>query len=120
MSTLALTSVDSLTPWDLALDANGNMAVVEGPSAMAQDVASAIRLFLGELYYDTSQGVPYFSQIFAEPFSTSMAEALLAQATLSVPGVVSARATVNSFVNRVLSGTVNFIDTTGQELGITF
>jgi hypothetical protein len=46
--------------WDLTLDINGNIAMASEPYAIAQDVASACRTFLGECYYDTSQGVPYF------------------------------------------------------------
>ena len=36
--------------WDLVLDAAGNIAMAKDPYAKAQDVASACRLFSGELY----------------------------------------------------------------------
>ena len=36
--------------WDLALDVAGNIALAKDPYAKAQDVASAARLFVGELY----------------------------------------------------------------------
>ena len=48
------------TTWDLTLDANNNIALAAEPYAFAQDAASAIRLFQGELWYDTTRGVPYF------------------------------------------------------------
>ena len=48
--------------WDLVLDAAGNIAMAKDPYAKAQDVASACRLFSGELYYDTEKGIPYFEE----------------------------------------------------------
>ena len=49
-----------LTPqtWDLTVDASNNIAVAAEPYALAQDAASAIRLFQGEDYYDTTRGIP--------------------------------------------------------------
>jgi hypothetical protein len=115
MNTLQLSS-----SCDLVIDSSGNIAVATGGSAIAQDVASAVGTFLGEVYYDTTIGVPYFSQIFGQPFSASIASTLLQNAALQVPGVVSAKVIIDSFVNRVLSGRVEVIDTTGQAIGVTF
>ena len=120
MNTLTLAVPGSSGPWDLTLDSSGNLAVATGAAAIAQDVASAIETFLGEVYYDTTIGVPYFSQIFGQPFSASIASTLLQEAALQVPGVVAAKVTITSFVNRVLSGKVEVIDTTGQAIGVTF
>ena len=120
MSTLSLSTPGSADPWDLTVDGNGNIGLATDGSAIAQDVASAILTFLGEVYYDTTIGVPYMSQIFGASFSRSVASMLLQQAALSVPGVVSAKVTINSFTNRVLSGVVEVIDTTGQSFGVTF
>jgi len=51
------------TAWDLVIDSNGNIAMASPPYSLAQDVASAIKLFQGELWYDTSKGIPYFNEI---------------------------------------------------------
>jgi hypothetical protein len=53
--------------WDLCLDANGNIASAEPPYARAQDVASALRLFAAELWYDTSLGFRISSKFSATP-----------------------------------------------------
>ena len=45
MKTLLLTT----DAWDLTVDVSGNIAVADEPLALAQDAASAIRLFAGEL-----------------------------------------------------------------------
>lgn len=106
--------------WDLMLDGNGNIAVATGPNAIAQDVASAISTFLGEVYYDTTLGLPWLSQVFGQAYSPSLITALLVQAALTVPGGVQAEVVGLALVNRKVTGTVNVIDTTGASLGVTF
>ena len=106
--------------WDLTLDANGNLAVVAGPQALAQDVASAISTFLGEAYFDTSLGVPWGGNVFAQEFSPALATSLIVQAAMSVPGVVSATVTDLACKNGVVTGTCKFTDSTGAALGVSF
>jgi len=52
--------------WDLVLDVSGNIAVASDPYSVAQDGASALKLVSGELWYDTTRGVPYFQRIFGK------------------------------------------------------
>lgn len=120
MNTITLTQPGSVDPWDLTVDGSGNLAMSTGAAAIAQDVASAISTFLGEVYYDTTVGVPFFSQVFGQSFSRSVVANLLKNAALTVPGVVSAQVTITSFAKRKLSGTVEVIDTVGQSIGVTF
>ena len=116
MNTLQL----NLATWDLELDSNGNLAVATGPQAIAQDVASAISTFLGEVYYDVTQGLPWQSEVFGQQFSASLVGALLAQAALTVPGVVSAHATGLVISGGAVTGTLEFTDATGAAAGVTF
>ena len=85
MNTLLLNS-----DWDLTLDNAGNIAVIGGGYAIAQDVASAVRLWRGELWYATNLGISY-EQIFgAYPIpSASFLKAQFVGAGLTVPGTVS-------------------------------
>ena len=80
--------------WDLTLDANGNLAIVDGKYAIAQDVASAVRLFLGELWYAIDQGIPYYEQILGvwPPPSLEYLKTKFIEAGLMVPGTVSIKA----------------------------
>ena len=96
------------TLWDLCLDAAGNIAVAQAPYARAQDVASAIRLFSGELWYNTTQGVPYFSQILGHTPPLSLFKEFMIRAALTVPEVVAAECVVNSFEGRTVTGSVTF------------
>lgn len=106
--------------WDLCLDASGNIAVATEPYSVAQDAASAIKLFLGELYYDNTKGIPYFEQILGEYPPSSLVEAHVVSAALTVPDVVQARCVGLQLSNRGLSGTVEVIDTTGAAQNVSF
>ncbi|OIN06070.1 hypothetical protein BFS86_19875 [Shewanella algae] len=100
--------------WDLAVDAAGNIAVATEPYSLAQDAASAIRLFKGELYYDTSQGIPYFNQILGQAPPISLIKSYFVNAALTVPGVVKARCFITSWTDRVITGQVQVEDANGN------
>lgn len=109
MDTLLL----DVSRWDLVLDAAGNIARASPPYALAQDVASAIRLFLGELWYDTSKGVPYFESVLGHTPSLTEFQSLMVNAALTVPGVASAQCILSSFESRTVQGQVIFTDDSG-------
>lgn len=106
--------------WDLVIDSSANIALADEPYALAQDVASAVKTFLGEVWYDTQKGVPYWSDILGHLPPQSLICKHIERAALTVPGVVSAQATLTQFEGRRLSGHVRFIDTTGAANGVTF
>ena len=99
--------------WDLVLDANGNIAMATHPYSIAQDVASACRVFAGELWYDTTQGIPYFQNVLGKRPPLQYIKAQMEAAALTVPDVVSARCLFASFAGRALTGQVQIIDITG-------
>lgn len=102
--------------WDLTLDAYSNIAVAAPPYALAQDVASACRTVLGEVYYNTSLGVDYFGQIFGETPPASIFQEQFVAATLTVQGVVSATCNIESYsaTTREATGQVLFTDINHQ------
>ena len=93
-----------------------DIALASEPYALAQDVASAIRLFQGELWYDTSQGVPYKMKILGDSPPLTVFQELMVQAAMTVPGVVSATCIVTSFdfSSRHVDGQVQFKDSNGN------
>lgn len=99
--------------WDLVIDANANIAVASDPYALAQDAASAIKLFIGELWYDTTKGVPYFSAILGRTPPVSLMSAKFRAAALSVPGVTAARVIISAITDRTVHGQVQVTDATG-------
>lgn len=114
-STLLLDSAG----WDWVIDANGNFAVAGEPYSQAQDASSAIRTFLGEVYYDTTVGVPY-ARILAQPPNIGALKSYMVAAALTVPGVVSAVCFITSLTNRSASGQVQITNTNGQTAAAAF
>lgn len=106
--------------WDLTVDASGNIAVASDPYALAQNAASAIRTFLGEQWYDTTIGVPWFQQILAKaPNIPLMKSKLVAQALL-VPGVVAAAVFITSITDRGIRGQVQLTGVDGTITAAAF
>lgn len=92
--------------WDLLVDANKNIAVADDPYSQAQDAASAIKLFQGELIYDTTKGVPYWASILGKAPPLTLMKSKWVSAALTVPGVSSAVCFISSFKNRFVQGQV--------------
>ncbi len=99
--------------WDLCKDASGNIAMATAPYAIAQDVASAARLFAGELWYDSTQGVPYLADILGQPPPLQLMKAAFVAAAMTVPDVASATAFITGFANRVVTGQIQVTDVSG-------
>lgn len=106
--------------WDLVLDANGNIAAANAPYSIAQDVASAVRTFIGECWYNNNIGITYWQDILGFYPPLPFVNQKVVDAALSVPNVQQARVVFSSFVSRELTGQVQVIDTDGFETGVTF
>ena len=107
------------TAWDLVLDANANIALASDPYSLAQDVASAVKCFQGECWFDTTVGIPQW-QILGEWPSLEFVRAQYEAAALTVPGVVAAKCVFTGFENRVLSGQIQVTDEDGVTQGVSF
>ncbi|MFP3652304.1 MULTISPECIES: hypothetical protein [Burkholderia] len=92
--------------WDLCLDAYGNIAVASSPYATAQDVASAVRTFRGECWYDTSVGVPYWQDILGKRPPLPLIKKDIVTEARRVFGVQSAQSFITSMKDRVATGQV--------------
>lgn len=100
------------TTWDLQLDHLGNLSLTDPDYSIAQDVASAIRTFLGECWYGVTLGLPYFQSLLGKLPPASYITNLLENAALTVPGVTSV--TVVSLglnPSRQLTGSVIVVST---------
>jgi len=106
--------------WDLAVDTAGNIAVASEPYALAQDAASAIRTFAGEVFYNTSIGIPYFSQILGYAPPISLMKAYFNEAALTVPGVATSQCFITSWDNRVVTGQVQITAEDGTVSAASF
>lgn len=102
--------------WDLVADSSGNIASATDPYSQVQDVASAARLFEGELWYDTVPGIPYFSLILGKTPSVALLKTAFTNAALRVPGVVSAKCLISSIANRTITGQLQITTDDGTNL----
>ena len=105
--------------WDLVLDANGNIALAAEPYAITQDVASAVRLFAGEAWFDTTQGVPYLTQILGKRPPLALIRARIEAAARTVPLVVKATCVIASVNNRALTGQIQVKDINGGKFTVS-
>lgn len=124
MNTLLLTPA-----WGLTVNVAGNIATAYDSApvepalrplyALAQDVASAVRLFKGDLWYDTTQGLPYFTQILNRLPPAEFLKAQFVAAALTVPGVASAVTVFTQFNSRLLTGRINGVASAGGTFGVS-
>lgn len=116
VNSMATTLLLDRDGWDLCLDAAGNWALATEPYAQAQDAASAVRVFQGEAYYDTTLGVPYFSDVLGRYQPTQIMRARAQQAALTVPGVTDAKAVLVTNPNRELTGQIQIQTASGEQV----
>lgn len=105
---------------DLVLDIASNIAVASEPYSQAQDAASAIRTFIGECWYDTTLGVPYFKSFFGKAPNISLMKATFVNQALTVPGVTAAKVFITSAVGRKITGQVQITNSAGQTAAAAF
>lgn len=108
------------TAWDLVLDSAGNIALASPPYALVQDVASAARTFLAECWYNTTLGVDYFGTMLGQLPPSSVITNGQSKAALTVPGVVTASCTIDSFDSRSVAGTISFTDESGGNYAVNY
>lgn len=106
--------------WDLMVTAGHDVAVAAEPYALAQDAASAIKLFEGEDYYDISRGIPYFGEILGHWPTVRVMKAHFVRAAMTVPGVTAARCFIESIRDRRPKGQVQITNVNGSTSTVGF
>lgn len=108
------------TRWDIILDANRNIAVASDPYSTAQDVACMVRTFLGEVYYNTRKGIPYFQEILGTGVPLQFIKTRIVAEAMKHPRVTNATCYVSSLTARELTGQIVFTDSDGQSQTVEF
>lgn len=106
--------------WDLVLDADGNIAKASNPYSLAQDAGSAIRTWLGEVYFDTTVGIPWLPQVFGKTPSLSLLKEQIRAAALTVPEVASADVFLVTLTDRRVGGQVQIREASGALAALNF
>ena len=75
---------DEGTPyWDIFLDTNKNVSIINGVLSVSQTVVNAIKLWIAEYDYDTTQGIPW-DLILGQELNRTALNRFLTKAVLSV------------------------------------
>lgn len=72
---------------DLYLDPRGSIAIAQGPDAIAEVAAQAVKTLRGELIFDTSRGMPNMDTVWQGSPNLRQYEAALRRRLLRVEGV---------------------------------
>lgn len=111
--------------WDLDVDPKGNLRTVgdatpdsdqTGPGMrLAQDVATRVQAWRGEVFFDTTQGIDY-PAYFGGPPNLSLLQSVFNTEALKVPGCATALAqfTFKAGGRRVVGGVLNVSDIAGN------
>ena len=78
---------DTLTTGDLELDAEGNIALVDGFDEIRQRVQTRLSLQRGEWAYDTSLGLDFFGEIAIANPDFSLIRSRITTLVQTTPGV---------------------------------
>lgn len=106
--------------WDLVLDAAGDIAVAGEPYAIAQDVASAIRTFTKDCWYDQKKGIPYWQEVLGHYPPMALVRNRITTQAMREPGVARIELQSLKLLNRNLTGDVLVFDQSGKSIGVTF
>ncbi len=103
--------------WDLEMTPEGNLRVLSGARATAQNAANEIRLWTNDAYFQQENGISWKEVELAQKLDASTLEQVVREAAMRVPDVVQVTdvelETVDTKTRR-LSGTVS-VRTTEDE-----
>lgn len=88
---------------DLYLDGDGNIVLSFDIQAVEEACAQAAQTILGEVIYNTAEGIPYFETLWVGVPNTPQFEAALRSAFLNVPNVVEVVSLLTSQENNTLT-----------------
>ena len=105
--------------WDLHVTPGGNLPVVTGDYATAQNVANAFRLFTQDAWFFPERGIPHFLlELRAHP-RINVLRARLQKAALAVEHVTKCEINLMSAEGRDLSGYAALTLDSGAEANVS-
>lgn len=84
---------------DIYLDSKGNISISYDQQATLEACAQAAQTVLGEIIFDTTQGIPFFQTIWNGVPNVSQYTAALRVAFLNVPNVVEVVSLITTQIN---------------------
>lgn len=102
-------AIDSSTG-DIGFDTLGEIVLVTGIAAIAQEIQTRLRWWAGEWFLDTSRGVPYLESILRKGVTEASVRAILLREIEAVPGVSRVRSCVVSIDRATRYATVTSLE----------
>ncbi|MDI2091695.1 hypothetical protein [Commensalibacter oyaizuii] len=107
--------------WDLLVDRDGNIGVTGTYGySRAQTVANEIKLFLGEGWYDRSQGTPHFAKVLGINTNLGLVRNILLDRANGVDGIRHADIDLYVDEDRVLHGDIYLKSQDGEVLRVEY
>lgn len=117
---MSYTTLAAGSDWDITVDSTGNIAILEGPAAVAMDVACACQVFLGECYYNNTLGIPWQENILGKQFSGSYLAQKLEAEAMKISVVTDAIAVVTiDRTTRKVTATIRVTDDEDNTIEVT-
>lgn len=108
--------LDNPVVGDLFLDATGQLVLVDGVEAIAQQIWVRLQFFKGEWFLDRRQGVPYFENVFIKNPSRELLETIFRGIILDTPNVESLDSFLLDIETATRTGTIDFVAVTDDGL----
>ena len=106
--------------WDIQLDENGLLLLADTDYSVAQNVATAVRLFTNDAYFDTETGIPHFQITYIRNPNLSVIRSRIKQTAEAVEGVLKATVILYPVTEKgVLSGVINLTLTNNVNAEVT-
>lgn len=111
-----MTSIRIGSDNDIQID-NNNLTLVEGREEISQVLRQRLRVFLGEWFLDSREGIDYYGEVLKKAPDPGQVDALFKNEILTSPGVVEliefdldivGRQLQLKFIARTEDGIINF------------
>lgn len=103
--------------WDMVVDSRGNIAVCTDEYEIAQNVASACRLWLGEFMYNRNRGIPYKQSVLGRNTDISLLDDWYRTESMTVLGVAECEPYLD-IKDRTLTGYLRITTNSGETFNV--
>lgn len=95
---------------------NGDLSIVDGTDAIAQDLQQTLQVWLGEWFLNTAVGIPFKQQILVKNPIIDLVQADIINAAKNVPGITEIQEIAMEYdnANRAITMSIVALDSNGE------
>lgn len=103
--------------WELVITSTGNLQITTDDESIVQEVANQCQLFYGEAWFDRTQGILFFENIFVENINVKVVKNAFRTQALTVDGTTDVIPTLYiKRSTRELGGVLQIITEKGKQV----